>query len=140
MFWWNEAVKVIEATEAVKAIKTTYILRPGKSLLRIPKSSRLLNLALFWCLMTFFSGIMKYQLWIVAHFLLEAVEARPKLFLWTLFRVIKMSTCQDFKTVFKCNLTCIFLSLRVKLKRTVCPRTPCIFIAMVVCIACFTNW
>ena len=36
-----------------------------------------------------------------------------------------MSTCQHFKTTFKHNLTCIFLSLRAKLKKTLCPRTPC---------------
>ena len=36
-----------------------------------------------------------------------------------------MSTCQHFKTTFKYNLTCMFLSLRAKLKRTLCPRTPC---------------
>ena len=36
-----------------------------------------------------------------------------------------MSTCQDFNTTFKYNLTCIFLSLRAKLKKTLCPRTPC---------------
>ena len=49
---WNEAVEVIEATEAVEAveaIKATDIPRPGKSLLSTPESSRLLNLALFWC-------------------------------------------------------------------------------------------
>ena len=28
-----------------------------------------------------------------------------------------MSTCQDFKTTFKHNLTCIFLSLKAKLKK-----------------------
>ena len=51
-FFWNEAVEVIEATEAVEAaevIEATDILRPGKSLLSTPESSRLLNLALFWC-------------------------------------------------------------------------------------------
>ena len=36
-----------------------------------------------------------------------------------------MSTCQHFKTTFKYNLTCIFLSLRAKLKKPLCPRTPC---------------
>jgi hypothetical protein len=49
---WNEAVEVIEATEAVEAvevIEATYIPRPGKSLMTTPESSRLLNLALFWC-------------------------------------------------------------------------------------------
>ena len=36
-----------------------------------------------------------------------------------------MSTSQHFKTTFKCNLTCIFLSLTAKLKKPLCPRTPC---------------
>ena len=36
-----------------------------------------------------------------------------------------MSTSQDFKTTFKYNLTCIFLSLRAQLKKPLCPRTPC---------------
>ena len=49
IFWLNEAVKVIESTEAVEAvevIKATEILRPGKSLLRTPESARFLNSAL----------------------------------------------------------------------------------------------
>ena len=37
-----------------------------------------------------------------------------------------MSTTQDFKTTFKYNLTCIFLSLRAQLKKPLCPLTPCI--------------
>ena len=32
-----------------------------------------------------------------------------------------MSTCQDFKTTFKHNLTCIFLSLKAKLKKNTLP-------------------
>ena len=51
--------------------------------------------------------------------------SKPKLYFWKLVLLIKMSTCQHFKTTFKYNLTCIFLSLRAKLKRTLCPRTPC---------------
>ena len=49
-FWWNEAVKVIEAIEAVEAtkvIESAEVLRPGKSLLRTSESSRFLNSALF---------------------------------------------------------------------------------------------
>ena len=43
-----------------------------------------------------------------------------------------MSTPQDFKTTFKYNLTCIFLSLRAKLKKkTLCPQTPCTSIILV---------
>ena len=38
------------------------------------------------------------------------------------------STSQDFKTTFNYNLTCIFLSLRAKLKKPLCPRTPCTYI------------
>ena len=49
------------------------------------------------------------------------------LLLWNLVLIIKMSTCQDFKTIFKYNLTCIFLSLRAQLKKPLCPRTPCIW-------------
>ena len=51
-FWWNEAVKAIEATEvveAVKAIEAAEVLRPEKSLLRTAEPYRLLNLGLFWC-------------------------------------------------------------------------------------------
>ena len=43
-----------------------------------------------------------------------------------LILIIKISTSQDFKSTFNYNLTCIFLSLRAKLKKTLCPRTPCI--------------
>jgi hypothetical protein len=39
-------ITIIEATEAVEVIEATDILRPGKSLLSTPESSRLLNLAL----------------------------------------------------------------------------------------------
>ena len=45
-----EAVEVIEATEAIEAaevIEITDVLRPGKSLMSIPESSRLLNSDLF---------------------------------------------------------------------------------------------
>ena len=46
------AVEVIEAIEAVEATEVTEaaeVLRPGKSLLRTPESSRHLNSALFLC-------------------------------------------------------------------------------------------
>ena len=36
-----------------------------------------------------------------------------------------MSTTQDFKTTFKYNIICIFLSLRAQLKKPLCPLTPC---------------
>ena len=42
-----------------------------------------------------------------------------------LILIIKISTSQDFKSTFNYNLTCIFLSLRAKLKTPLCPRTPC---------------
>ena len=79
---------------------------------------------MFW--KPFFSGIMKYHFLIFAPFLLEAVEASLSYLFWKLVLITKMSTCQHFKTTFKYNLTCIFLSLRAKLKKTLCPRTPCI--------------
>ena len=37
-----------------------------------------------------------------------------------------MSTFQNFKSTFIYNLTCIFLSLRAKFKKPLCPRTPVI--------------
>ena len=124
---WNEAVEVIEATEAVEAvevIEATDISRPGKSLLSTPESSRLLNLVLFWCFENhFFSWIMKYHFSIFAHFLLEAVEASLGYFFKNWF--IKMPTSQDFKTTFKCILTCIFLSLRAELLFNLCYEIPC---------------
>ena len=46
--------------------------------------------------------------------------------------IIKMSTSQDLKTTFKYNVTCIFLSLRTKLKKTLCPRTPCMMFQLIV--------
>ena len=52
---------------------------------------------------------------------------QPMLLFWKLVLIIKMSTSQDFKTTFKYNLTCIFLSLRAQLKKPLCPRTPCIW-------------
>ena len=39
-----------------------------------------------------------------------------------------MSTSQDFKTIFRYNLTCIVLSLRAKLKNTLQCETPCIIV------------
>ena len=50
-----------------------------------------------------------------------------RLLFWKLVLIIKISTSQDFKTTFNYNLTCIFLSLKAKLKKTLCPRTPCIY-------------
>ena len=44
---------------------------------------------------------------------------------WKLDLKIKISISQDFKTTFKYNLTCIFLSVRAQLKKPLCPRTPC---------------
>ena len=41
-----EANEVIEADEVKEAVE---VFRPGKSLLRTSESSKLLNLALFWC-------------------------------------------------------------------------------------------
>ena len=47
------------------------------------------------------------------------------LLFWKLVLIIKMSTSQNYKTIFKYNLTCIFLSVRTQLKKPLCPRTPC---------------
>ena len=44
----------MEVVEAVEAIETAEVLRPGKSLLRTSESSRHLNLTLFLCLKKFF--------------------------------------------------------------------------------------
>jgi hypothetical protein len=129
---WNEAVEVIEATEAVEAcevIETTDIPRPGKSLLSTPESSRLLNLALFWC------SEKHYFLWNheisfinFCTFSVGGCWGQSILLFFKLVLKIKMSTSQDFKTIFKYNLTCIFLSLRAQLKKPLCPRTPCKFL------------
>ena len=73
---WNEAVEVIEATEAVEAgevIEATDIPRPGKSLLSIPESSRLFYVDVLKTII--FSEFIKYHLLVIAPFLLEADEA-----------------------------------------------------------------
>ena len=130
-FRWNEAVEVIEATEAVEAaevIETTDILRPGKSLLSTPESSRLLNLDLFWCFENhFFWWNHEISFFNSCTFSVGGCWGQPKLHFWKLVLIIKMSTSQHFKTTFKYNLTCIFLSLRAKLKKPLCPRTPCTY-------------
>ena len=69
---------------------------------------------------------MKYHFSIFAPFLLEVIEASLCHFYKNLVLIIKMSTSQNFKTILKYNLTCIFLSLRAQLKKPLCPRTPCI--------------
>ena len=94
MFWWNEAVEVIEATEVVEAVEAgeageasevaeadevneaAEVLRPEKSLLRTSESWRFLNLALFWCFET--ENILVESWNIILNFkpfLSEAVEA-----------------------------------------------------------------
>ena len=50
---------------------------------------------------------------------------QPMLLFQKLVLIIKISTSQNFKTTFNYNLICIFLSLRTKLKKELCPRTPC---------------
>ena len=60
MFWWNEAVEVIEAievVEAVEVIEAAEVRRPEKSQLGTSESSRFLNSALFWCLKKYFWGL-----------------------------------------------------------------------------------
>ena len=89
-----------------------------------PESSRLLNLVLFWCFGKHYflwnHEISFINFW---TFSVGGCWGQPKLIFWKLVLTIKMSTGQDFKTTFKHNLTCIFLSL--KLKKPFCPRTPC---------------
>ena len=126
---WNEAVEVIEATEAteaVEAIEATDIPRPGKSLLSTPESSRLLYLALFWCFENYhFQWNHEVSSFDFCTFSVGGCWGQPMLLFWKLVLIIKMSTSQDFKTTFKYNLTCIFLSVRAQLKKPLCPRTPC---------------
>jgi hypothetical protein len=117
---WNEAVEVIEATEATEAgeaIEATDIPRPGKSLLSTPESSRLMNLALFWCFEKHYflwnHEISFINFWI---FSVGGCWGQPMILFWKLVPKIKISTSQDFKTTFKYNLTCIFLSVRAQLK------------------------
>ena len=40
----------------------------------------------------------------------------------------QMSTPNEYTDNFKLNLTCIFLSVRAKLKNPLCPRTPCTYL------------
>ena len=47
---------------------------------------------------------------------------RPKL---NLKDKSQMSTPDEYTDNFKSNLICIFLSVRAKLKKTLCPRTQC---------------
>ena len=63
---------------------------------------------------------------ILAPFLLKAVEAshptQPKL---NLKDKSQISTPDEYTDNFKSNLICIFPSVSVKLKKTLCPRTQC---------------
>jgi len=72
-----------------------------------------------------FSEIMKYHFSIFCTFSVGGCWGQHILLLRKLVLIIKMSTSQDFKTTFKYNLTCKFLSLRAQLKKPICPRTPC---------------
>ena len=69
-----------------------------------------------------FGEIMKYHSSFFAPFLLEAVEA-------SLCYFCEISKCPHIRisklSSNTYNLTCIFLSLRAQLKKTLCPRTPC---------------
>ena len=58
---------------------------------------------------------------------MKAGKIRAQIGQWFRIEEIKliMSTSQDFKTTFKYNLTCIFLSLRAELKNTLQCKTPC---------------
>ena len=103
------------------------VLRPGKSLLSIPESSRLLNSDLFWCFENhFFWWNHEISFFNSCNFSVGSCWGQPKLHFWKLVLIIKISTSQDFKTTFKYNLSCIFLSLRAKLKNTLRFETPCI--------------
>jgi hypothetical protein len=94
MFWWNEAVEVIEATEVVEAVEVTEIaevLWPEKSLLKTSELTRFLNSALFWC---FETKIILVESWNIilnlAPFLLEAVEASWCYFFENWFKKLKI--------------------------------------------------
>ena len=122
---WNEAVEVIEATEAVEAvevIEATDILRPRKSILSTPESSRLLNLALFWC----FENHFLVESWNIIFQFLHLFCLRLLRPAYVTFLKIgsknKNFHISEFQNYL---LICIFLSLRAKLKKTLCPRTPC---------------
>ena len=126
---WNEAVEVIEATEAVEAveaIEATDIPKPGKSLLSTPESSRLMNLALFWCFEKHYF-VWNHEISFINFwtFSVGGCWGQPMIFFWKLVLKIKISISQDFKTTFKYSLTCILLSVRAKLKKPLCPRTLC---------------
>ena len=79
LFWWNEAVEVIEAIEAVEAtevMEAAEVLRHGKSLLRTSESCRHLNSALFLCFEKKFFWVGSWNTyWILAPLLSEAAEA-----------------------------------------------------------------
>ena len=45
----------------------------------------------------------------------------------------QMSKPNEYTDNFKSNLTCIFPSVRAKLKKPLCPRTLCTYISIFVC-------
>ena len=117
----------------LRSMRLLRFLRPRKSLLRTSESSWILN-SLIWGQKEFYfdvlktiisSEIMKYQFSIFCTFSVGSCWGQPMLLFWKLVLIIKMSTSQNFKTIFKYNLTCIFFCLRAQLKKPLCPRTPC---------------
>ena len=82
----------------------------------------------WWSISHWETRIGNHEIWFFnfCTFSVGGCWGQPMLLFWKLVLIIKMSTSQDFKTTFKYNLTCVFLSLRAQLKKPLCPRTPCI--------------
>ena len=124
MFWWNEAVEVIEAievVEAVEVIEAIEVLRPGKSQLGTSGSSRFLNLALFWCLekIIFWGRVVKYPN-------VRGCWGQPKLLFWKLVDETQMGNPCDHAVRDISSKLSIFLPLRAIYFRLYRYETPCI--------------
>ena len=115
----------MEVVEAVEVIEAAEVLKSRKSLLRTPESARFLNSALIWCFENhFFWYDHEITCFNFCTFFVGGCRSQPRLHFWKLVPINTISTSQNFKTTFKHNVTCIFLSIRAK-KKPVCPRTPC---------------
>ena len=115
--WWNDAVEVIEAIEAVEVTEVTEVieaaevLRPGKTLLRTSESSRHFNSALLLCFEKKFLGNHEISYWILAPFLLEAVEASQCYFLENWFIKLKCPTLlKPLATIIQQNYWSLYTS------------------------------
>ena len=69
--------------------------------------------------------VLKVSFFNLCTFSVGGCWCQPKLLFFKVVLIIKMSTFKNFKTTFKYNITFIFLSLRAKFKKTLCPQTPC---------------